>query len=120
MLSSMTPTIVLKDGKPYLILGSPGGTTIINAVLEVLLNVIDFDMPLAEAVMAGRIHHQWVPDKIFHEKSALVYDVQQSLIARGYKLVPRDQIGEVQAILVTPGGYEGVADPRGAGTAEGY
>ena len=120
MLSSMTPTIVLKDGKPYLILGSPGGTTIINAVLEVLLNVIDFDMPLAQAVMAGRIHHQWVPDKIFYEKSALVYDVQQSLIARGYKLVPRDQIGEVQAILVTPGGYEGVADPRGAGTAEGY
>lgn len=120
MLSSMTPTIVLKDGKPYLVLGSPGGTTIINAVLEVLLNVIDFDMPLAQAVMAGRIHHQWVPDEVFYEKSALVYDVQQSLIARGYKLVPRDQIGEVQAILVTPSGYEGVADPRGAGTAEGY
>jgi len=120
MLSSMTPTIVLKDGKPFLVLGSPGGTTIINAVLEVILNVIDFEMPLVEAEIAGRIHHQWIPDEVFFEKSAMVYDVQQSLIARGYKLVPADHIGEVQTILVTPYGFEGVADPRGAGTAEGY
>lgn len=120
MLSSMAPTIVLKDGRPFLVLGSPGGTTIINSVLEVLLDVIDFNMPLAEAEMAGRIHHQWVPDEVFYEKEALVYDVEQSLIARGYRLVPRDHIGEVQAILATPNGYEGVADPRGDGTAEGY
>ncbi len=120
MLSSMAPTIVLKNGKPYLVLGSPGGTTIINSVLEVLLNVIDFDMPLAQAEIAGRIHHQWVPDEVSYEKEALVYDVRQSLIARGYKLIPREHIGEVQAILVTPKGYEGVADPRGSGTAEGY
>ena len=120
MLSSMTPTIVLKDSKPFLVLGSPGGTTIINAVLEVMLNVIDFDMPLVEAEVAGRIHHQWIPDEVFYEKSALVYDVEQSLIARGYKLVPRDHIGEVQAILVKPNGFYGVADPRGSGTAEGY
>ncbi|HEY9166573.1 MAG TPA: gamma-glutamyltransferase [Candidatus Kryptonia bacterium] len=120
MLSSMSPTIVLKNEKPFLVLGSPGGTTIINAVLEVMLNIIDFDMPLAQAEEAGRIHHQWVPDEVHYEKSALVYDVEQSLMARGYKLVPGDYIGEVQAILVSPGGFEGVADPRGAGTAEGY
>ncbi len=120
MLSSMTPTIVLKDGRPYLILGSPGGTTIINAVLEVILNVIDYRMPLTQAVMAGRVHMQWVPDEVLYEPGAFVYDVKMSLIARGYKLVEVPQIGEVQAILVTPHGYEGVADPRGDGTAEGY
>jgi gamma-glutamyltranspeptidase/glutathione hydrolase len=120
MLSSMTPTMVLRDGKPYLILGSPGGTTIINAVLEVMLNIIDFHMPLARAEMAPRIHQQWVPDVVYYEPGALVYDVRQSMISRGYKLVPREAIGEVQAILVTPEGYEGVADPRGPGDAEGY
>jgi gamma-glutamyltranspeptidase/glutathione hydrolase len=120
MLSSMTPTIVLKDDKPFLVLGSPGGTTIINAVLEVMLNVIDFDMPLVEAEIAGRIHHQWIPDEVSYEKNALVYDAQQSLIDRGYKLVPRDHIGDVQAILVKPDGFYGIADPRGSGTAEGY
>jgi len=120
MLSSMSPTIVMKDGKPFLILGSPGGTTIINSVLEVMLNIIDFNMPLVDAELAGRIHHQWIPDEVVYEKSALVYDVQQNLLTRGYKLVPANYLGEVQTILVTPTGFEGVADPRGAGTAEGY
>lgn len=120
MLSSMTPTIVLKNGKPFLILGSPGGTTIINAVLEVILNVVDFHMPLVRAELAPRIHHQWVPDVVYYEPGALVYDVKESLISRGYRLVPREAIGEVQTILVTPHGYEGVADPRGSGDAEGY
>ncbi len=120
MLSSMTPTIVLKDRKPFLILGSPGGTTIINAVLQVILNVIDYHMPLARAVEAGRIQMQWVPDIVYYEPEALVYDVKQSLISRGYHLEPREYIGEVETILVTPYGYEGVADPRGPGDAEGY
>jgi gamma-glutamyltranspeptidase/glutathione hydrolase len=120
MLSSMTPTIVLKNGKPFLVLGSPGGTSIINAVLDVILNVIDYHMPLAEAEMAARIHMQWVPDKVFYEPGALVYDVKESLISRGYSLEEIPYIGEVEAILVTPKGYEGVADPRGAGDAEGY
>ncbi len=120
MLSSMTPTIVLKNGKPFLVLGSPGGTSIINAVLNVILNVIDYHMPLAEAEMAARIHMQWVPDKVFYEPGALVYDVKESLISRGYSLEEIPYIGEVEAILVTPKGYEGVADPRGAGDAEGY
>ncbi len=120
MLSSMTPTIVLRDGKPFLILGSPGGTTIINAVLQVILNVIDYHMPLASAVEAGRIQMQWVPDVVYYEPDALVYDVKKSLISRGYRLEPREYIGEVETILVTPYGYEGVADPRGPGDAEGY
>ncbi len=120
MLSSMTPTIVLKDGHPYLVLGSPGGTKIINAVLQVLLNVIDYHMPLAEAEMVGRVHMQWVPDKVFYEPGALVYDVKENLASRGYTLEEVQQIGEVQAILVTPKGFEGVADPRGAGDAQGY
>ena len=120
MLSSMTPTIVLKGGNPFLILGSPGGTTIINAVLQVILNVIDYHMPLARAVEAGRIQMQWVPDIVYYEPDALVYDVKQSLISRGYHLEPREYIGEVETILVTPYGYEGVADPRGPGDAEGY
>ena len=120
MLSSMTPTIVLRDGKPFLILGSPGGTTIINAVLQVILNVIDYHMPIARAVEAGRIQMQWVPDIVYYEPDALVYDVKQSLISRGYHLEPREYIGEVETILVTPYGYEGVADPRGPGDSEGY
>ncbi|MGC8594699.1 MAG: gamma-glutamyltransferase [Candidatus Kryptoniota bacterium] len=121
MLSSMTPTIVLERGKPFLILGSPGGTTIINSVLEVILNVVDYNMSLVRAIMAPRVHHQWVPDEVFYEPGSLVYDVKQSLKSRGYKLVERPFIGEVQAIEVMPDGeYEGVADPRGGGTAEGY
>lgn len=116
----MTPTIVLKDDKPFLVLGSPGGTTIINSVLQVILNVIDYHMPLARAVMAGRVQMQWVPDRVYYEPDALVYDVKQSLMSRGYHLFPREYIGEVETILVTPFGYEGVADPRGPGDAEGY
>ena len=71
MLSSMTPTIVLKDGKPFLLVGSPGGRSIINTVAQIILNVIDFDMDLAQAVRAGRIHHQWFPDRIQAEREAL-------------------------------------------------
>ncbi len=120
MLSSMAPTIVLKGGRPFLILGSPGGTTIINSVLQVILNVIDYHMPLARAVMAPRVQMQWVPDVVEYENGALVYDVMENLRSRGYRLRPREYIGEVEAILVTPMGFEGVADPRGPGDAEGY
>ena len=66
-LSSMTPTIVLKDGKPFLVTGSPGGSRIISAVLQVIVNVIDFHMPIDEAVTAPRLHHQWQPDEVFAE-----------------------------------------------------
>jgi gamma-glutamyltranspeptidase/glutathione hydrolase len=89
MLSSMTPTIVLKNGKPFLVLGSPGGSTIITSVLQVILNVVDFGMNIQEAVDSPRIHHQWYPDQIFFERRGLPRDVIENLERRGHKLVER-------------------------------
>ena len=122
MLSSMTPTIVLKNGKPFLILGSPGGSTIITSVLQVILNVIDFGMNIQEAVDAPRIHHQWYPDVVYYEKRGLPLDVIENLGKRGHKLVERRGFqGEVQAILIDENGVKyGAADPRGYGFAMGY
>ncbi|HET8773711.1 MAG TPA: gamma-glutamyltransferase, partial [Thermoanaerobaculia bacterium] len=84
-LSSMTPTIVLKDGKPYFVIGSPGGPTIINTVLQSIVNVIDFDMDIQQAVSAPRFHHQWLPDHIFWERLDLDADTWAALEARGHK-----------------------------------
>ncbi len=122
MLSSMTPTIVLKNGKPFLILGSPGGSTIITSVLQVILNVVDFDMNIQEAVDAPRIHHQWYPDQIFFERRGLPRDVIENLEKRGHKVVERAGYqGEVQAILIDEKGVKyGAVDPRGYGLAMGY
>ena len=122
MLSSMTPTIVLKNGKPFLVLGSPGGSTIITSVLQVILNVIDFGMNIQEAVDSPRIHHQWYPDRIFFERRGLPRDVIENLEKRGHKLVERDGYqGEVQAILIDENGVKyGAVDPRGYGLAMGY
>ena len=82
-LSSMTPTIVLKDGKPFLVTGSPGGSRIISAVLQVIVNVIDFHMPIDKAVTAPRLHHQWQPDEVFVEPG-FSPDVLDALRARGH------------------------------------
>jgi gamma-glutamyltranspeptidase/glutathione hydrolase len=122
MLSSMTPTIVLKNGKPFLVLGSPGGSTIITSVLQVILNVVDFGMNIQEAVDSPRIHHQWYPDQIFFEKRGLPRDVIENLERRGHKLVERAGYqGEVQAILIDENGVKyGAVDPRGYGLAMGY
>jgi len=122
MLSSMTPTIVLKNGKPFLVLGSPGGSTIITSVLQVILNVIDFGMNIQEAVDAPRVHHQWYPDEVYYEKRGLPLDVIENLKKRGHKLVERHGFqGEVQAILIDENGIKyGAADPRGYGFAMGY
>ncbi|HUN65295.1 MAG TPA: gamma-glutamyltransferase [Bacteroidota bacterium] len=120
MLSSMSPTILLKEDKPFLILGAPGGTTIICTVLQVILNIVDFDMPLVRAELAGRIHQQWLPDEVLYEKGTISRDVLDHLSERGYRMTSREYLGEVQTILVTPEGFEGVADPRGNGTAEGF
>lgn len=122
MLSSMTPTIVLKNAKPFLVLGSPGGSTIITSVLQVILNVIDFEMNIQEAVDAPRIHHQWYPDEIYYERRGLPFDVVENLKKRGHKLVERHGFqGEVQAILIDENGVKyGSADPRGYGFAMGY
>lgn len=105
-LSSMTPTIVLKDEKPFLALGSPGGPTIINTVLQVIINVVDHEMNLQQALNAPRIHHQWLPDIVFYEESGISKDVIELLVSKGHKLELYSKkfpyIGDVQAIMVDP------------------
>ena len=119
-LSSMTPTIVLKDGKPFLITGSPGGSRITTTVLQVVVNVIDRGMDIAAAVSAPRIHNQWVPDQVYAEP-AVPDIVVSTLKARGDKVVPQRPFTSANSILITPGGFVGAADPReGGALAVGY
>jgi len=118
-LSSMTPTIVLRDGKLYLVVGSPGGPTIINTVLEVIVNVIDFGMNVADAVDAPRLHHQWLPDVLKLERG-FSPDTVALLKARGHTVEVENGQGEVAAIRVNDGWLEGSADSRTEGTAKGY
>ena len=104
-LSSMTPTIVLKDGKPVLVVGTPGGSRIITTVLEILVNVIDHGMNLQEAVDAPRIHHQWLPDTLAAEPFALSADTTTALTRMGYRVVPLDVWGAgnaAEAVGVAP------------------
>ena len=118
-LSSMVPTIVLKDGKPYLALGSPGGPTIINTVLEVLVNVIDFGMNVQDAVNWPRFHHQWLPDQLQIERGYSP-DTIALLEKRGYTIRRVNTQGECAAIMLENGWLAGAADPRTEGTAAGY
>jgi gamma-glutamyltranspeptidase/glutathione hydrolase len=120
MLSSMTPSIVLKDDRFLLALGSPGGSTIITTVLQVFLNATLFAMDLEHAVHAPRFHHQWLPDVVFAEETALPESTRASLRTLGYNLRDRSPIGRVAAIGRLPdGSLVGVFDRRGAGLAEG-
>jgi gamma-glutamyltranspeptidase/glutathione hydrolase len=125
-LSSMTPTIVLKDGKPFLITGAPGGSRIISAALEVITNVIDFHMPIDQAVSAPRLHNQWQPDEVFVEPG-FAPDVLDDLKARGHTIVATEPYSAANSIAVvpktefTPQGYVGAADTRTRGAlAAGY
>ena len=119
-LSSMTPTIVLKDGKPFLITGSPGGSRIISAVLQVIVNTIDFHMPIDKAVTAPRLHHQWQPDEVFAEPG-FSPDLLDALKARGHTIVAARPVTSANSIAVTPDGYVGAADTRTrGGLAAGY
>lgn len=120
MLSSMTPTIITKESKPVLILGSPGGSTIPTAVLQVFLNYIDFKMDIQEAVNAPRIHHQWLPDQIDYEEFGLTKDVIENLLNRGQKLGNKRMLGRVEAIAIENEWYFGATDPRGFGAAVGF
>lgn len=120
MLSSMTPTIVLQNGKPFLVVGTPGGTTIPTSVFQTIVNIIDFKMSTEDAVYKPKFHHQWLPDTVFVERS-FPKDVLSRLEQMGYKLVDRSGIGRTEVIKVLPDGkFEAVADNRGDDSAEGY
>ncbi|MDT0677965.1 gamma-glutamyltransferase [Autumnicola musiva] len=114
MLSAMTPTILEKDGKLFMVVGTPGGSTIITSVYQTILNVIDHEMSMTGAVSEKRFHHQWKPDQIYMEEGAIEESVIKELNGMGHKVKRRSSIGKVDAILVRPdGSYEGAADPRG-------
>lgn len=122
-LSSMTPTIVLKDGKFFLAIGSPGGPTIINTVLHVILNVIDFGMNIQEAIDAPRFHHQWMPDTIRWEKRGFSKETQMALEKRGHVFAEKPSfIGDAQGIMWDPERklFLGASDPRLGGEAVGF
>lgn len=110
-LSSMSPTLVFKDSKPYIVTGSPGGSRIITTVTQVISNVIDHDMNIAEATHAPRIHDQWLPDEIRIEK-ALNVDTIKKLESMGHKVSPQAAMGSTQSIMLTPNGVYGSSDPR--------
>jgi gamma-glutamyltranspeptidase/glutathione hydrolase len=121
MLSSMTPTILEKNGKLFMVVGTPGGSTIITSVFQTILNVIEFDMGMQSAVNAKKFHHQWLPDEVLVEKGGVDSLVRLKLEEKGYKFRERKAIGRVDAILKTKWGYfEGGADPRGDDTKLGW
>ena len=115
-LSSMSPTMVFKDGKLFLVTGSPGGSRIITTVLQILLNVIDHGMNIAEASYAPRIHHQWLPDELRVEEG-LSPDTIDLLEQKGHKVSVKRSMGSTQSIMVTPSGLTGASDSRRRGAA---
>ena len=121
MLSSMSPTIVMgRDGTPMLVTGASGGGYIITSVFQVISNVVDYDMPIAEAVSAPRIHHQHLPDTLLYERNGLRPDAIAALQAMNQPLLPTGTLAIGASIMRTPAGIAGMADPRVHGSAEGY
>ena len=121
MLSSMTPTILEKNGKLFMVVGTPGGTTIITSVFQTILNITEHKMTMQEAVSAKRFHSQWVPDSLEAEKGAFSREDSISLVKMGHAFKRRGGLGRVDAILVLPDGkLEGGADPRGDDMADGF
>jgi gamma-glutamyltranspeptidase/glutathione hydrolase len=123
MLSSMTPTIVEKNGEFWMSVGSPGGSQIITSVMQTILNVYEYDMTMQDAVNAPRFHHQWLPDEVMVENYGFDEDVLKTLTSKGYQINYNDApvIGKVDAILRKPNGsLEGGADHRGDDTAVGF
>ena len=120
MLSSMTPTLVLKDNKPFLVIGTPGGTTIPTSVFQTIVNIIDFNMSTEDAVNQPKFHHQWLPDRIDFEPN-FNPSTKAALARMGYKIFERSAIGRTEVIKVKPDGtFEAVADKRGDDSAEGH
>lgn len=121
MLSSMTPVIVEKDGKLFLVAGSPGGSTIPTTVFQVIINILDYNMTVSEAVDTGRFHHQWLPDWISMETNSIDNQIINELKLMGYNFRDRPSIGSVNAIrILDDGKIEGIADRRGYNSTCGY
>ncbi|OBX09192.1 gamma-glutamyltransferase [Gallibacterium genomosp. 3] len=119
-LSSMTPTLVMKDNKPWLVTGSPGGARIITTVLQSIVNTIDYNMNVAEAIMTPRVHHQWLPDELRIEEG-ISPDTIHLLEKQGYKVVTKATMGRVQIIQAKDDGFYGASDPRNPdGATLGY
>jgi gamma-glutamyltranspeptidase/glutathione hydrolase len=119
----MTPTIVAKNGALKMVVGTPGGSTIITSVLQNIVNVLDYNMGMQESVNKPRFHHQWMPDHVRMEPNGFDSITKEKLTALGYKIMERNSliIGRVDAILVLPNGQlEGGADPRGDDAAVGF
>lgn len=120
-LSSMTPTIITENGRLRLAVGSPGGSTIITTVLQIVLNVLVYDMDVRKAIAAPRVHHQWLPDRLNVEPWGLDTLTIAELKRRGHQIEERPSWGNANAIVVMPdGSLEGAADPRGEGAASGF
>lgn len=121
MLSSMTPTIIEKEGQLFMVVGTPGGSTIITSVFQTILNVVEFSKSMQAAVDAKKFHHQWLPDTVYVEKGALDSLTALKLVSKGYPVLQRGNIGRVDAILKTRWGYyQGGADSRGDDRALGW
>jgi gamma-glutamyltranspeptidase/glutathione hydrolase len=123
MLSSMSPTIIAKDGKPYLIIGTPGGRTIINTTFQTILNVLEFDMPIDKAIEAVKIHHQWLPDRILYERHALSPEIVRMLESMGHTMVATSNLGRLMGIIYDSdeGIYIGASDSSSPdGGVSGY
>lgn len=118
-LSSMSPTIILKDGKPFMSVGASGGPRIITGTLNTIMNVIDFGMNIEEAISAQRFHHQWYPNKLYIEKD-MPNDVKDNLIKKGHELSTGEAESAVQGILIKDGKLTAASDPRKGGSPDGY
>ncbi len=121
MLSSMSPTIILKNGRPVLALGSPGGSKIITTVAQALINYSRFGLNLKQIVNMPRFHHQWLPDTLYFEEGGFDINIKQDLIAKGHNIKERSQYSELMIISINEDGMiTGAADPRKDGSVSGY